>query len=165
VSISAQRACRGGVDRRQWTSVGQYQVEDLLGAGGMGEVYRARDRRSAATSRSLLPPGFTTDATGWPGSAEAQILAALNHPNICAIWRIGRSRWNQVLVLAVEGRTLRIALPRPGEESAANRAAAGRDVGGRAADRRGTRSRARQRHHPLDWPANVKITSDGVVMH
>ena len=92
----------------------QYQVEELLGAGGMGEVYRARDLtlgRDVAIKR--LPPGFTTDPDRLARlEREAQVLAALNHPNICAIHGSVEADGTKFLVLElVEGRTLADCLP------------------------------------------------------
>jgi eukaryotic-like serine/threonine-protein kinase len=67
--------------------LGVYQVDALIGAGGMGEVYRARDtklRREVAIK--VLPPALTADATRLARfEREARLLAALNHPNIATI--------------------------------------------------------------------------------
>jgi serine/threonine protein kinase len=68
-------------------SLGGYSLQALLGAGGMGEVYRARDatlRRDVAIK--ILPRAFTSDPA-WLArfEREARMLASLNHPNICAI--------------------------------------------------------------------------------
>jgi serine/threonine-protein kinase len=71
-------------------SVGGYQVGPLIGAGGMGEVYRARDIRLARdVAIKILPRAFTAN----PGrlarfEREARMLASLNHPLICAIYGI-----------------------------------------------------------------------------
>jgi eukaryotic-like serine/threonine-protein kinase len=68
--------------------IGQFEVEALLGAGGMGEVYRARDTRlDRPVAIKLLPPAFAAD----PGrlsrfEREARVLASLNHPNIGAVY-------------------------------------------------------------------------------
>jgi Tol biopolymer transport system component len=100
--------------------LGPYAIVGQLGAGGMGEVYRARDsrlRRDVAIK--ILPPAFTADADRVARfEREAQILAALNHPNIAAIYGLedspaepGRSVHALVLEL-VEGETLAIQISR-----------------------------------------------------
>ena len=64
-----------------------YEVVALLGAGGMGEVYRAYDSRLGRdVAIKILPPEFATDRDrGVRFEREAQVLASLNHPNIAAI--------------------------------------------------------------------------------
>ena len=68
--------------------LGQYEVLAKLGAGGMGEVYRARDTKlNRDVALKILPEAFTTDADRLARfKREAQVLAALNHPNIAAIY-------------------------------------------------------------------------------
>jgi Tol biopolymer transport system component len=89
--------------------VGSYEVGAMLGAGGMGEVYRARDPKlNRAVALKVLPSAFALD----PGRMarfrrEAQLLAALNHPNIAAIYGFEDSSGLHALVLElVEGQTL-----------------------------------------------------------
>jgi serine/threonine protein kinase len=67
--------------------VGPYRIESKLGAGGMGEVYRARETKlNREVAVKVLPPAFAQDATRMARfEREAQVLAALNHPNIAAI--------------------------------------------------------------------------------
>jgi eukaryotic-like serine/threonine-protein kinase len=88
---------------------GSYEVIALLGAGGMGEVYRARDLKlNREVALKLLPEQFALD----PDRAarfkrEAELLASLNHPNIAAIYGREDSAPTQALVLElVEGPTL-----------------------------------------------------------
>ena len=73
------------------TRLGPYEVERLLGAGGMGEVCLAHDtrlRRDVAIK--VLPIGQGTDDLAVARlEREAQAVAALNHPNICSIYDIG----------------------------------------------------------------------------
>jgi len=72
--------------------LGPYEIVSLIGAGGMGEVYRARDttlKRDVAIK--VLPDSYTSD----PGRShrlqqEAEATAALNHPNILTIYQVGR---------------------------------------------------------------------------
>ena len=69
-------------------TLGHYQVLHKLGAGGMGEVYRARDTRLGRdVAIKTLPPGFAQDRERLARfEREAQVLASLNHPNIAAIY-------------------------------------------------------------------------------
>ncbi len=72
-------------------TLGPYQVKDKLGAGGMGEVYRARDTRlDRMVALKVLPADRTADSAARARfDREARAIAALNHPNICAIYDIG----------------------------------------------------------------------------
>jgi serine/threonine protein kinase len=67
--------------------IGCYEVEGLLGAGDMGELYRARDiQLGRSVALKVLPLALATDAQYMARfEREAQIVAALNHPNIAAI--------------------------------------------------------------------------------
>jgi serine/threonine protein kinase/Tol biopolymer transport system component len=101
-------------------TLGRYTLDALIGAGGMGEVYRARD---AALGRDVaikvLPPLFTSDAHRLARlEREARMLAALNHPGICAIYGLDDAEGLRFLVLElVEGTTLaqRLAARRGGD--------------------------------------------------
>src|SRR5215207_4556044 len=91
------------------TRVGPYEILSSLGAGGMGEVYRARDgtlQRDVALK--ILPESFATDPERLARfRREAQVLASLNHPNIAAIYGFEESTSVHALVLElVEGPTL-----------------------------------------------------------
>src|SRR5262245_41324095 len=72
------------------TRLGPYEILSLLGAGGMGEVYRARDTQlNRDVALKVLPPAFAQDPDRLARfMREAQALAALNHPNIAAIYGI-----------------------------------------------------------------------------
>src|ERR1043166_7373786 len=92
------------------TKFGPYEIVDPLGAGGMGEVYRAHDTKlERDVALKLLPPLSTTDA----GRAarfrrEARMLASLNHPHIGAIYGFEDAGSVPALVLElVEGDTLK----------------------------------------------------------
>ena len=69
------------------TQIGAYQISSLLGSGGMGEVYRARDTRlNRDAALKVLPDAITLHADRLARfRREAQLLASLNHPNIAAI--------------------------------------------------------------------------------
>ena len=68
--------------------LGAYQVQECIGAGGMGEVYRARDTRLGRdVAIKILPAVFTSDPERLARSErEAGVLAALNHPNIVTFY-------------------------------------------------------------------------------
>src|SRR3954453_15070768 len=91
------------------TRLGPYEVVDVLGAGAMGEVYRARDTRlHRDVAIKTLPDAFAGDRDRLARfECEAQLLAALNHPNIAAIYGIEESHGHTALVLElVDGETL-----------------------------------------------------------
>src|SRR5262245_34677323 len=91
------------------TRLGVYEVVALLGAGGMGEVYRARDiKLNRHVALKILPDSFALDAERLARfRREAQVLAALNHPNIASIYGLEETDGSQALVLElVEGPTL-----------------------------------------------------------
>jgi Tol biopolymer transport system component len=90
-------------------SVGPYAISAWLGAGGMGEVYRARDQAlGREVAIKMLPPAFTSDPDRLLRFArEARVLASLNHPNIGAIYGFEVASSGRALVLElVEGPTL-----------------------------------------------------------
>ncbi len=91
------------------TRLGPYEILSLLGAGGMGEVYRARDTKlNRDAALKVLPEAFAADPQRMARfEREAQILASLNHPNIAAIHGLEESGSARALVMElVEGRTL-----------------------------------------------------------
>jgi eukaryotic-like serine/threonine-protein kinase len=91
------------------TRLGGYEVLVLLGKGGMGEVYRARDTKLGRdVALKLLPAAFTGDPERIARfKREAQVLAALNHPNIAGIYGIDEADGQQFLALElVDGETL-----------------------------------------------------------
>src|SRR5262245_49922012 len=91
------------------TGLGDFEIQSLLGEGGMGQVYRARDTRlNRAVALKVLPDAFTRDADRLARfKREAQVLASLNHPNIGAIYGLEQSQQIQALVLElVDGPTL-----------------------------------------------------------
>lgn len=97
------------------TKLDGYEILCLLGAGGMGEVYRARDsglRREVAIK--VLPPFFSREPDRLRRfEQEAQAAAALNHPNILAVYQFGVFEGAPYLVSELlEGGTLRELLQR-----------------------------------------------------
>src|SRR6266571_4300707 len=89
--------------------LGPYEIIAPIGAGGMGEVYKARDprlRRDVAVK--VLPQAFATEAARERFQREAHAASALNHPNICAIYDVGESAGHPFLVMELlDGNTLR----------------------------------------------------------
>ena len=145
------------------TKVGPYEVVAPLGAGGMGEVYRARDTKlQRDVAIKVLPDAVAADPDRLARfEREAQVLAALNHPHIAAIYGLEEVRdgVDRALVLElVEGPTL------------ADRIAQGRDRRStrrcRSPGRSPRRSKPRTRpgivHRDLK-PANIKVRPDGTV--
>src|SRR5271154_1647856 len=91
------------------TKIGVYEVSSLLGVGGMGEVYRARDSKLGGdVALKVLPEAFARDAERMARfQREAKVLAALNHPNIASIYGLEDSGAIHALVMElVEGPTL-----------------------------------------------------------
>ena len=147
-------------------SIGTYQFQALIGAGGMGEVYRARDTALGRdVAIKILPAALMNDADRLARlEREARVLASLNHPGICAIYGIDEADGIRLLVLElVEGETL------------ADRLTARRESGKRGLAISDALSIARQIADALEVahdkgivhrdlkPANIKITHDGVV--
>ena len=90
--------------------LGPYEIQSLLGAGGMGEVYRAHDSRLNRTvAIKVLPASFSADRDRLQRFAqEARAAAALNHPNILSIFDIGEEQGAPYVVSELlEGETLR----------------------------------------------------------
>src|SRR5262245_42440396 len=89
--------------------VGPYEILSAIGAGGMGEVYRAQDTRlKREVAIKVLPDGFAHDADRLARfQREAELLAALNHPNIAAVYGLEESSGITAIVLElIEGDTL-----------------------------------------------------------
>jgi len=142
------------------TKLGPYEILSPLGAGGMGEVYRARDTNlNREVALKVLPEAFARDADRVTRfQREAQVLASLNHPNIAAIYGLEESGGVRALAMElVEGPTLadrlqRVALPLEDALSVARQIAEALE----AAHEKGIT------HRDLK-PANVKVTRDGMV--
>jgi serine/threonine protein kinase len=131
--------------------LGPYEIVAPLGAGGMGEVYRARDARlNRDVAIKVLPAALANDAQYMARfEREAQILAALNHPNIATVYGIEQGA---LVMELVEGADLKGPLPLDEALSIARQIAAGLE----AAHEKGII------HRDLK-PANIKLTPAGVV--
>src|SRR5437867_961018 len=142
------------------TQLGSLEITALLGKGGMGEVYRARDTKlKREVAIKILPDEFARDPDRVSRfQREAEVLASLNHPNIAAIYDLQEANDSRFLVLElVEGDTLADRLQRgaiPAEE--ALRIAKNICEALEAAHEKGVV------HRDLK-PGNVKITPDGKV--
>ena len=141
-------------------SIGSYRIERLIDAGGMGEVYRATDTKlDREVAIKVLPPDVAASADRLARfTREAQLLAALNHPHIAAIYGIEDTTDVRALVLElVDGETLARRLSRaPLPVAEASRFAMQIADALAAAHARGIV------HRDLK-PANIMITTGGVV--
>src|ERR1700683_1353410 len=99
------------------TQFGPYKIIALLGSGGMGEVYRARDTRLLRdVALKVLPASFTNDPERLRTfEQEARAVAALNHPNIVSVYDVGTDDGVHYIVSELlEGETLRERIPASG---------------------------------------------------
>src|SRR4029077_2172859 len=150
--LTAPLIARGSLVGRQF---GPYCVLSLLGAGGMGEVYRAHDGTlDRAVAIKALPPEFARDPERMARfRREARTLASLNHPNIAAIYGLEGSGDLDCLVLElVEGQTLRGPLPVETALDYAHQVAQALEA-----------SHSKGIIHRDLKPANVKVTPEGKV--
>jgi len=95
------------------TKLGRYEIRSLIGAGGMGEVYRARDLKlSRDVAVKVLPAAFSSDAGRLQRfEQEAQAAGALNHPNILTVYDVGTHEGAPYVISELlEGETLRDVL-------------------------------------------------------
>src|SRR6266404_3846323 len=95
------------------TKLGPYEIQSPLGVGGMGEVYRARDTRLGRdVALKILPESFAREGDRlYRFEQEARAVAALNHPNILAIFDTGQDSGSPFLVSELlEGENLRTVL-------------------------------------------------------
>ena len=168
------------------TRLGSYEIQGLLGAGGMGEVYRARDLKlGREVAIKILPAAFAADPDRLARfEREARLLATLNHPHIATIHGVEDTGGVYALVMElVDGPTLAERLERSKDRSlpksydTPDQHGSGR---GRSSDRPGLAisealAIARQIADALDAahekgivhrdlkPANIKLTTDGTV--
>ena len=96
--------------------LGPYEIVSAIGAGGMGEIYRARDPRLGRdVAIKVLPPSFAADADRLRRfEQEARAVAALNHPNILTVHEIGAADGPYIVSELLDGRTLRATLANGG---------------------------------------------------
>jgi eukaryotic-like serine/threonine-protein kinase len=140
--------------------LGVYHVQERIGAGGMGEVYRARDTRLGRdVAIKILPQVFTADPDRLARfEREARVLASLNHPNIGAIYGLEEADGVRGLVLElVDGETLADRLRRGPIP-----VAAALPIARQIADALDTAHEKGIIHRDLK-PVNIKITPDGTV--
>jgi eukaryotic-like serine/threonine-protein kinase len=95
------------------TKLGPYEIQSLLGAGGMGEVYRSRDTR---LDRTVAIKVLTSHLSDNPElkqrfEREGRAISSLNHPHICQLYDIGSQNGTDYLVMEfLEGETLAVRL-------------------------------------------------------
>lgn len=97
------------------THLGPYEILSLIGAGGMGEVYKANDTRLSRTvAIKVLPAHFSENPEMKQRfEREARTIAALNHPHICTLFDVGHQDGADYLVMEyLEGETLAERLAR-----------------------------------------------------
>ena len=158
--------------------LGSYEIVSAIGAGGMGEVYRARDTRlKREVAIKVLPEAFARDPDRLARfQREAELLATLNHPNIAAVYGLEQDNGTSAIVLElVEGETLaeRISSVASGfSRTSPAPAEAGADTGMSVPE---ALAIARQIADALEAahergiihrdlkPANIKITPEGKV--
>jgi serine/threonine protein kinase/Tol biopolymer transport system component len=142
------------------TRLGFLEITALLGKGGMGEVYRARDTKlKRDVAIKILPDEFSRDSDRVSRfQREAELLASLNHPNIAAIYDVQEAGATRFLVLElVEGETLAERIhrgPIPVEEAL--------DIAKHICGALGAAHEKGIIHRDLK-PSNVKLTPDGKV--
>jgi len=140
------------------TRLGPYEILAPLGAGGMGEVYRARDTRlERIVAIKILPPHLSSDPVRKQRfEREARTISSLNHPNICTLHDIGSQDGINYLVMeCVEGETLAKRLekgPLPLEQVVR--------IGAEVADALDRAHRSGIVHRDLK-PGNIMLTSTG----
>jgi predicted Ser/Thr protein kinase len=133
------------------TRLGPYEILAPLGAGGMGEVYKARDTRlNRDVAIKVLPDDFARDPARLQRfKQEAQAVAALNHPNIVGVYDVGE---NFIVSELVDGQTLRAAGKLPQRQAM--------DLAAQVADGLAAAHAAGIAHRDLK-PENIMIGRDG----
>jgi len=141
------------------TKLGPYEIGAPLGAGGMGEVYRARDTRlERSVAIKILPAQFSSDPVRKQRfEREAKTISSLNHPHICVLHDVGHQDGIDYLVMeCVEGETLAKRLekgPLPIEQVL--------KLGSQMADALDKAHRSGVVHRDLK-PGNIMLTTTGV---
>jgi serine/threonine-protein kinase len=174
VATMARMAAASAPPDMTGQTIGGYRLETLIGAGGMGEVYLARDASLGRdVAIKILPRAFTSHPDRLARfEREARMLGALNHPNICAIYGFeeaeassesGQAAMRFLILELVEGETLADTLAHGSEREGAGLAP--RDALTIARQIAEALEVAHDKgiiHRDLK-PANIKITPDGVV--
>ena len=153
------------------TRVGPYEIVSPLGAGGMGEVYRARDTKLGRdVAVKILPQAFASDSDRLIRfEREARLLAALNHPNIGAIYGLettpsdsaGTSGAPALILELIEGTPLDTYIATTLSRSGAVRVRSSLDIARQIADALDAAHERGVVHRDLK-PANIRLTHDGV---
>src|SRR6202047_2657886 len=142
------------------TKLGPYEIQSPLGAGGMGEVYRARDTRlDRSVAIKILSAAFSADCDRLDRfEQEARSASALNHPNIVTIYELGQDGSTHYIAMElVEGKTLRELLgsgPLPMRKAI--------EIAAQVAEGLTKAHEAGIAHRDLK-PENVMISHDGLV--
>src|SRR4051812_4006017 len=155
------------------TRIGPYEIVSVLGAGGMGEVYRARDTKLGRdVAVKVLPSSFSTDTDRLSRfEREARLLASLNHPNIGAIYSIvslppdgrGQPAAPALVLELVEGDSLGEVIAAFGSrKDDVSRLRKSLSIAHQIADALDAAHERGVIHRDLK-PANVKITREGIV--
>jgi eukaryotic-like serine/threonine-protein kinase len=140
--------------------LGAYEIGALIGAGGMGEVYRAKDTRLDRTvAIKVLPESVAGDPQLRERfDREARVISSLNHPHICTLYDIGHEAGVDFLVLEyLEGETLADRLPPGGRGLSVTEATT---IAVQIADALDRAHRSGVVHRDLK-PANVMLTKSG----
>ena len=138
--------------------LGPYEILGALGAGGMGEVYRARDTRLGRdVAVKVLPKHLSSNAEVRARfEREAKTVSSLNHPNICTLFDVGREGPTDYLVMElVDGETLAARLAKGALPTAELL-----KIGAEIADALDRAHRAGVVHRDLK-PGNVMLTKSG----
>jgi serine/threonine-protein kinase len=159
--LTVAAAVLEGISRLEpGTALGPYRVEALIGAGGMGDVYRARDTKlNRDVALKVLPESLTRDPDRLARfSREAHVLASLNHPNIAAIHGVeDRDDVHALVLELVEGPTLGDRVAR-GPLALSEALPIARQI----ADALAAAHEHGVVHRDLK-PANIKVRDDGTV--
>jgi eukaryotic-like serine/threonine-protein kinase len=140
------------------TRLGPYEVQELLGSGGMGEVYRARDTRlDRPVAIKVLPAALSQDSSlRQRFEREARVISSFDHPHICGLLDIGHDAGHDYLVMQyLEGVTLAARL-----EGGALPLAEALNIGAQVADALAA-AHARGVIHRDVKPANIMLTAAG----